>query len=61
LYIDAISSTSTTKNKVFVSEILEMIAEIPNEWQPHKIKNEIAEILSQRIGNKEIFNNAKII
>lgn len=61
LFFDDIHTTPTIKNKVHKNEILEIISEIPIKWQPHKIKDEIADILSQRIGNKEIFNNAKTV
>jgi len=61
LLLDDIPSIPTIKNKVLKSEILEIISDIPNDWQPQKNKNEIADILSQRIGNKEIFNNEKTI
>ena len=61
LLLEDIPNTATIKNKIHKSEILQLISEIPNDWQLHKIRNEIADILSQRIGNKEIFNNAKTI
>ena len=35
--------------------MLELIDELPEEWQPQKIKEEIADIISQRVGNKDIF------
>ena len=46
---------TTIKNKISKAEIDELIDELPIDWEPHKLKDEIAYIISQRVGNKEIF------
>ena len=55
ILLNQVCTVSTIQNKISKDEIIELIEELPNEWQPHKIKDEIAYILSQRVGNKEIF------
>ncbi len=50
-----IDGVSVLHNKISKDEITSMIDELPKEWEPHKIKDEIAYIISQRVGNKEIF------
>lgn len=50
-----IDDIGVIKNKISKDEMLALIDELPSEWEPHKIKDEIAYILSQRVGNKEIF------
>lgn len=55
LLLDEVDTVSTIKNKISRDEMIELIEELPSEWQPHKIKDEIAYIISQRVGNKEIF------
>ena len=55
LLLNEINTVSTTQNQISKDEIIELIEELPDEWKPHKVKDEIAYIISQRVGNKEIF------
>ncbi len=55
LLLDNVQGVTTIKNKILKDEIIELIDELPQEWEPHKLKEEIADILSRRVGNKEIF------
>ncbi|MGM0519832.1 MAG: HipA family kinase [Campylobacterota bacterium] len=55
LLLDEVDGVTTIKNKITKDEIDELIDELPREWEPHKLKDEIAYIISQRVGNKEIF------
>lgn len=55
LLIDEVESVTTIKNRITVHEMNKLIDELPSDWEPHKLKDEIAYIISQRVGNKEIF------
>jgi hypothetical protein len=61
LLYDKICTIPKIKNNISKDEILKLIDEIPNEWQTHNIKESIADIISQRVGNKEIFRDEKTI
>ena len=61
LFLDKIKNIAIIKNKISKDEILELIFQIPEEWKPQNIKEEIADIISQRVGNKEIFKDEKTI
>jgi len=52
---DDIDGVTVMSNQISKDEMLELINELPIEWEPQKLKDEIADIISQRIGNKEIF------
>jgi len=55
IFKNELDTVRTMKNKITVDEMLELINELPSEWEPQKLKDEIAYIISQRVGNKEIF------
>ena len=55
LFLDEVDKVSTIKNKITIDEVSNLIDELPEEWKPQKLKDEIAYIISQRVGNKEIF------
>lgn len=50
-----IASVSVMNKKITKDEMMILIDELPEEWAPHKFKDEIAYIIAQRVGNKEIF------
>jgi len=52
---DKINSVVKMNKKLSYDEVLALIDELPSEWNPQNIKDEIAFILTQRIGNREIF------
>jgi len=39
-------------------KIIEIMSQLPSAWKPNEENQKIAEILSRRIANKEIFENA---
>jgi len=39
-------------------KIIEIMSQLPSEWKPNEQNQKIAEILSRRIGNREVFENA---
>lgn len=55
LLFEDIETVSILKNKISKDDLMELIDELPQEWEPYKLKEEIADILSRRVGNKEIF------
>jgi hypothetical protein len=55
LLLDEVANVTVVHNKISKDEMIELIDELPLEWEPQKIKDEIAYIISQRVGNKEIF------
>lgn len=55
LLLNDIADITVISNQISKEEMLELIDELPEEWQPQKIKEEIADIISQRVGNKDIF------
>ncbi len=55
IFKNELDTVRIMKNKITVDEILELISELTSEWEPQKLKDEIAYIISQRVGNKEIF------
>lgn len=55
LLLDDVTDVTVMHNKISKDEMVELIDELPLQWEPQKIKEEIAYIISQRVGNKEIF------
>lgn len=58
LFFSEINSVVKYKKRFSQGEIIELMNSIPSEWKPSAENQAIAEILSRRIGNKEIFENA---
>jgi len=56
LFYDKISDIKKYRKKVNKDILENIINEIPEEWQPHKYKDEIIDIIYHRIGNKRIFD-----
>ena len=46
LLLDEVNGVTTIKNKISKAEIDELIDELPIDWEPHKLKDEIAHIIS---------------
>jgi hypothetical protein len=55
LFFQETKSILSLKNRVSKEDILKLIDELPKDWQPHQFKDRIAEIISERVGNKRIF------
>jgi len=58
LLFDEIEDVTKYRKKFSKNEILEIVDTLPEEWEPNRIKEEIATVLSERIGNRRIFENA---
>jgi hypothetical protein len=58
LFFNEIDSVLKYTKRFSQDEILEIMKFLPSEWKPNEQNQKIAEILSRRIGNKEIFENA---
>ena len=55
LLLTDIADIPVISNQISKEEMIELIDELPEEWKPQKLKEEIADIISQRVGNKDIF------
>lgn len=58
LFFNEIDSVLKYTKRFSQDEILEIMSRIPSDWKSVEENQKIAEILSRRIGNKEIFENA---
>jgi len=58
LFFSEIDSVVKYTKRFSQDEILEIMKILPLEWKPNVENQKIAEILSKRIGNKEIFEDA---
>lgn len=58
LFFSEIDSVVKYKKRFSQDEILEIMSRLPCDWKPVEENQKIAEILSRRIANKEIFENA---
>lgn len=55
LFYSSLTSIKKRKAAKTKDEILALIKQMPKEWAPHKISEDIADIISQRIGRKDIY------
>lgn len=58
LFFSEINSMVKYKKRFSQDEILNIMSRLPSDWKPVEENQKIAEILSRRIGNKEIFEDA---
>lgn len=58
LFFNEISSMVKYQKRFSKDDILKIIQEISLDWKPNVLKESIAEVLSKRIGNKEVFEDA---
>ncbi len=58
LLFDGIGSIIKYRKKFSKDELLEILNTLPEVWKPNSIKEEIATILAERIGNRRIFEDA---
>lgn len=58
LFFDEIDSVVKYKKRFSQDDILDIMSQLPCDWKPNEQNQKIAEILSRRIANKEIFENA---
>ena len=61
LFKDKIQVLSMLDLDISQEDIENIIASLPQEWNLHKFKSEINDIVINRINNKEIFNNETVI
>lgn len=54
LFREHISKCKKKKISKTNNEIIDLMRLLPSEWEPHNVSQEIADILSQRIGKKEL-------
>jgi len=58
LFFSEIDSVVKYTKRFSQDKIIEIMSQLPSEWKPNVQNQKIAEILSRRIANKEIFENA---
>lgn len=58
LFFSEIDSVVKYAKRFSQDKIIEIMSQLPSEWKPSVESQKIAEILSRRIANKEIFENA---
>lgn len=58
LFFEHIVKSAKYKKTFSQDEILDIMSVLPMQWKPNSINNHIAKVLSSRIGNKEIFEDA---
>lgn len=58
LFFKNISKSTKYNIKFLEKDILDIINKLPNDWKPNSIKEDIVKLLTNRIGNKEIFESA---
>lgn len=58
LFFEHVTKATKYRKTFSQSEILDIMSELPSQWKPNSISDHIAKVLSKRIGNKEIFEDA---
>ena len=58
LFFNDIQSVVKYTKKFSKDDILNIMQKLPSEWKPNLINDAIAEILSKRVGSKEVFEDA---
>ena len=58
LLFDDMENVTKYRQKMSKDELLEILDTLPESWEPNNRKEEIATILSERIGNRRIFEGA---